>query len=180
MPTKTQSATFSSRIRCAEASRFAFARVPAEISLSHLRRGRITAELTAGKSSFEALMEPDGKLGHWFRIPTSVMKKEDLVIGLEISFKLSRLAKQPEPTLPGHFHSLLKKSPSAQATWEQATTLAKIDWVHWMESAKQAATRQERATSAIDMLEKGKKRVCCFDPSGFYSKALSCPTGDDQ
>jgi hypothetical protein len=29
---------------------------------------------------------------------------------------------------------------------------------------------------AIVMLTKGKKRVCCFDPSGFYSKALAAPS----
>ena len=71
--------------------------------------------------------------------------------------------------------SLLDQSPAARATWASASALAKIDWVHWMESAKQDATRNERASSAIDMLEKGKKRVCCFDPSGYFSKALACP-----
>jgi Bacteriocin-protection, YdeI or OmpD-Associated/Domain of unknown function (DUF1905) len=180
MPTKSQSVIFSSRIRTTRADHHSFATVASEISKSYLRRGRITAELTVGESSFEALMEPDGKLGHWFVIPPSVMKKEALEPGRKISFSLTKLAKQPEPTLPRYFLNLLKKSSTAQTTWKEVTTLAKIDWVHWMESAKQFSTRQERAINAIDMLEKGKKRVCCFDPSGFYSKALSCPAEDGR
>lgn len=64
---------------------------------------------------------------------------------------------------------------AAEVSWGKVTTLAKIDWVHWMESAKQVEAQRKRATDAIAMLENGKKRVCCFDPSGFYSKAICCP-----
>src|SRR3546814_7326526 len=51
----------------------------------------------------------------------------------------------------------------------------RVDWVHWIESAKQAATRSKRVASARDQLAKGKKRVCCFDSSGFYDKSLAAP-----
>ena len=179
MPTKNQPATFSSPIYVAEGKAFSFAKVPPELSKSHLRRGRIAARLSVGKSSFDAQMEPDGKLGHWFIVPPSVVKKEALAIREGASFTLANLIEQPEPPLPKDFKVLLNRSPSARATWDSATTLARIDWIHWMESAKQDTTRRERAANAIDMLEKGKKRVCCFDPSGFYSKALACPTEEN-
>lgn len=175
MANKNQPADFASAIFAAAGNEFSFAKVPPELSKSHLRRGRITARISVGESTFDALMEPDGKLGHWFIVPSEVLKSEALVAGQPVSFTLTSLAEQPLPSLPKHFQTLLKKSPDAQATWDSATTLAKIDWVHWMESAKQDATKRERAVNAIDMLEQGKKRVCCFDPSGFYSKALACP-----
>jgi hypothetical protein len=44
-----------------------------------------------------------------------------------------------------------------------------------MTSGKQAATRGKRLTAAIDMLEHGKKRVCCFDRSGMYGNNFSAP-----
>jgi hypothetical protein len=175
MPAKRQPATFSSPIYLAAGKAFLFAKVPAELSKSHLRRGRITARVSVGKQSFDAQMEPDGKLGHWFVVPSVVVKKEALAIRETASFTLAGLAEQPDPSLPKEFEALLNRNPSARATWDSATTLARIDWVHWMESAKQDATRRERVANAIDMLAKGKKRVCCFDPSGFYSKALACP-----
>lgn len=175
MPSKRQPATFSSPIAAAEGKGFSFARVPPELSKSHLRRGRITACISVGTSSFDAQMEPDGKLGHWFIVPPGVVTKEALSAGNAASFTLACLDEQPDPPLPKEFQALLNRSVSARATWDSTTTLARIDWIHWMESARQDATRRERAANAIDMLEKGKKRVCCFDPSGFYSKALSCP-----
>jgi hypothetical protein len=179
MPTKSQPAPFSSPIYVAEGKAFSFAKVPPRLSKSHLRRGRITVRMSVGKSSFDAQMEPDGKLGHWFIVPSGVVKKEALVIRESASFTLASLVEQPDPLLPKDFKVLLKRSSSAQATWNSATTLARIDWIHWMESAKQDTTRRERAANAIDMLEKGKKRVCCFDPSGFYSKALACPVEEN-
>ena len=42
-------------------------------------------------------------------------------------------------------------------------------------TAKQAETRAKRIRGACDMLAKGKRRVCCFDRSGFYSKQFSAP-----
>ncbi len=174
MPAKDQTATFSSEVLVAEGKEFFFAKVPPKISQSHLRRGRMTARIVVGERSFDAQMEPDGKLGHWFIVPSDVTKREKLA-GRQPTFVLSKLDRQPEPVLPTSFASLLSKSPAAQATWAGTSTLARIDWVHWMESARQDATKRERAANAIDMLEKGKKRVCCFDPSGFFSKAFACP-----
>ena len=37
-----------------------------------------------------------------------------------------------------------------------------------------------RIGKACDMLAKGKRRVCCFDRSGMYSKSMSCPVADDE
>ena len=42
--------------------------------------------------------------------------------------------------------------------------------------AKQAKTRRQRIDSACEMLASGKRRVCCFDPTGYYSKGLCAPT----
>jgi hypothetical protein len=75
---------------------------------------------------------------------------------------------------------VLAQSPSAKSTWDATTTIARIDWVHWIESAKQLKTRKTRIDNACQMLASGKSRVCCFDPSGFYSKSLSAPKAADE
>ncbi|HEX2939742.1 MAG TPA: YdeI/OmpD-associated family protein, partial [Rhodopila sp.] len=69
----------------------------------------------------------------------------------------------------------LADAPAARAAWEATTTLARVDWIHWITSAKQPATRTKRVTDACQMLASGKRRVCCFDPSGYYSKAFAAP-----
>ncbi len=85
------------------------------------------------------------------------------------------LEQEPEPELPSDFAQALATAPESQATWNATTTIARIDWIHWITSAKQAKTRTKRINDACDMLASGKKRVCCFDPSGFYSKSFSAP-----
>lgn len=176
MPPKRQSTRFTATIRRAKDSALGlFALVPVSVSGSSLRRGRVAAKISLGGTSFEAVMEPDGQLGHWFRIPANVAEDEKLATGDSATFALTTLAHQPEPNLPAAFRKLLEASESAQQTWNRTTTLAKIDWVHWIESAKQAETRDKRAIDAIGMLARGKARVCCFDPSGVYSKSLSAP-----
>src|SRR5690606_29710331 len=82
---------------------------------------------------------------------------------------------EPEPAVPEDLRQALAGSAAAAATWNDTTTLARVDWIHWIESAKQAKTRARRVQNACEMLAGGERRVCCFDQSGFYSKSLSAP-----
>ena len=72
------------------------------------------------------------------------------------------------------------RPPETRKAWSDITTLGRRDWVHWIVSAKQAETRERRIRNACDMLAKGKRRPCCFDRSGMYSKSLSCPVADNE
>jgi hypothetical protein len=66
----------------------------------------------------------------------------------------------------------------ALETWRATTTLARVDWIHWIMSAKEARTRAKRVKDACALLAAGKKRVCWFDTSGHYSKAFRAPEAD--
>src|SRR5690606_40028950 len=57
---------------------------------------------------------------------------------------------------------------------------ARRDWIHWITSGKQAATRARRIATACDQLAAGKRRACCFDRSGMYSRSMSAPVAADQ
>jgi hypothetical protein len=46
---------------------------------------------------------------------------------------------------------------------------------HCITSARQPETRTRRIKNTCSMLAAGKRRVCCFDRSGFYGKSLSAP-----
>ncbi|HEX5739012.1 MAG TPA: YdeI/OmpD-associated family protein [Hydrogenophaga sp.] len=86
---------------------------------------------------------------------------------------------EPEPEVPADLQAALSGSPEAKAHWTDTTTIARLDWIHWITTAKQAKTRAKRISDACNMLGSGKRRVCCFDPSGFYSKAFSAPKTAD-
>ena len=92
-----------------------------------------------------------------------------------VTLKIAPVEKEPEPKMPADLRKALVAAPKAQALWLGVTPAARRDWIHWITSAKQAETRARRIANACSMLLAGKRRPCCFDRSGFYSKSLSAP-----
>lgn len=154
---------------------WAFVVLPRETSAKLKRRGRTTVSVTMNGHRFIAMLEPDGCKSHWLRIDDAELQSAKAEIGREAQFEIAALDREPEPKVPEDLADALSAAPASQATWIATTTIARIDWIHWIVSAKQARTRTKRIHDACAMLASGKKRVCCFDPSGFYSKAFSAP-----
>jgi uncharacterized protein YdeI (YjbR/CyaY-like superfamily) len=64
--------------------------------------------------------------------------------------------------LPLDLKAALISNPTALATWEDITPLARNEWICWVESAKQSATRTKRINWGCENLEEGKRRPCCW------------------
>ncbi|AFT69558.1 Putative integron gene cassette protein [Alloalcanivorax dieselolei B5] len=158
---------------------WAFVVLPGEVSATLPRRGRTSVDGTLNGQAFRVLLEPDGRKSHWLRIDQPLMEASGATFGDVARFEIRPVAREPEPDVPADLRDALQSAPEARAIWEATTTLARIDWIHWITTAKQAKTRAKRIDDACDMLASGKKRVCCFDPSGFYSKAIRAPETAD-
>lgn len=66
-------------------------------------------------------------------------------------------------TTPADVHKALASSAKAKLAWvNEITPLAKNEWICWITSAKQKETRERRLNRAIEELEKGKRRPCCW------------------
>ncbi|MCC9008657.1 YdeI/OmpD-associated family protein [Pseudomonas putida] len=156
-------------------SSWAFVVLPKEASAQLPRRGRTTIEGTLNGYPFQATLEPDGQLSHWLQISSTLLEAANAAIGDIVTLELSPVLNEPEPDIPPDFQEALAATHEARLVWTNTTTLARVDWVHWITSAKQAQTRAKRIANACDMLASGKKHVCCFDPSGYYSKAFRAP-----
>ncbi|MGF2686275.1 YdeI/OmpD-associated family protein [Marinobacter sp. DUT-3] len=154
---------------------WAFIVLPREASAKLPRRGRVTVMAAINGHGFQALLEPDGQKSHWLRIDEDLLEASHARIGDEAHFEIAAVEQEPEPEIPADLAQALEAAPESLATWNSTTPIARLDWIHWITSAKQAKTRVKRINDACDMLASGKKRVCCFDPSGFYSKAFSAP-----
>lgn len=139
------------------------------------RRGRTTVEGTLNGCLFRQTLEPDGELGHWLKVSEELRTAARAGAGDSVTVDLKPVAVEPEPEVPADLAEALEASPEAIRVWKATTTLARLDWIHWIESARQMKTRGKRIQDACEMLAAGKKRVCCFDPSGFYSKAFKAP-----
>jgi hypothetical protein len=158
-----------------EDSSWAFLVLPKAESNKLTRRGRTSVEGTINDYPFQATLEPDGQLSHWLKVSKELREAAGAEIGKFVTVQISQAEPEPEPALPDDLKNALAVSPEAKAVWDATTTIARLDWIHWIESAKQAKTRERRVDNACDMLASGKKRVCCFDQSGYYSKSLSAP-----
>jgi hypothetical protein len=132
-------------------------------------------EGTLNGNSFHATLEPDGQLSHWLRVDKDLLESTKAAIGDLVTVEIVPVNQEPEPGVPADFQKALLASPEASAVWEETTTIARLDWIHWIDSSKQSKTRIKRIGNACEMLASGKRRVCCFDQSGYYSKAFSAP-----
>ncbi len=128
---------------------------------------------------FRATLEPDGQLSHWLRVSEELRKAAGVDFGEVVSLEITPVEQEPEPEVPPDLAEALEANPEALAVWRSTTSVARLDWIHWITSARQARTRQQRIVNGCDKLASGKRRVCCFDQSGFYSKAFSAPQSQD-
>lgn len=158
---------------------WAFLLLPKDVSDSLPRRGRTSVEGTINGHVFQATLEPDGQLGHWMKLSEALQSAVSVEVGDLLAVELSPMKCEPEPEVPTDFAAALESAPEALRVWKDTTSLARLDWIHWITTAKQLKTRAKRISDACDMLAAGKKRVCCFDPSGFYSKAFKAPQAVD-
>jgi hypothetical protein len=154
---------------------WAFVILPKSASDALPRRGRTTVEGTINGHGFQETLEPDGKLSHWLMVNKALLDTIGANFGDMVAIEIMPVEQEPEPEIPADLQELLMTTPEARAIWDDTTTIARLDWIHWITTAKQSKTRAKRIKDACDMLASGKRRVCCFDPSGFYSKALSAP-----
>jgi hypothetical protein len=143
------------------------------------RRGRTTVAGTINGKPFQQTLEPDGNLSHWLLVDGDLQRVAKAGIGDDLVLALRPVAQEPEPDVPADLQEALRAAPEANQAWRDTTTIARVDWIHWISSAKQARTRDKRIGDAIAKLSAGQKRVCCFDPSGYYSKALRAPEAAD-
>ena len=64
--------------------------------------------------------------------------------------------------VPADLRDALVSDPKVLAAWEDITPLARNEWICWIESAKQAATRSRRIEWGCSSLKHGKRRPCCW------------------
>jgi hypothetical protein len=154
---------------------WAFLVLPMKASAKLPTRGMTAVEGIINGHPFRAVLEPDGRKGHWLKVSRKLREGAGAEVGDVVTLELGSARKEPEPRVPADLKKALAAAPKARATWTAITTVARRDWILWITSAKQPETRARRIRNACAMLATGKRRVCCFDRSGFYSKEFSAP-----
>ena len=159
-----------------KAGSWTFLVLPKNASAKLPSRGMTAIEGTINGLAFQAMLEPDGQKSHWLKVDRKLSEAAGAHAGDVITLEIAPAAEEPEPEVPTDLRkALATAAPKARALWEDVTPIARRDWIHWITSAKQPETRARRIKNACSMLADGKRRPCCFDRAGFYSKSLSAP-----
>ena len=150
--------------------------LPKNASAKLPSRGITAIDGTINGVPFQAVLEPDGQKSHWLRVDRKLSKEAGVNAGDVVTLDIAPAANDTEPEVPADLRKALAAAdPKARKLWSDITPNARRDWIHWITSAKQEETRARRIKNACSMLAAGKRRVCCFDRSGFYSKSMSAP-----
>ena len=167
-------------LRPAEGGDWTFLRLPQDASDEMPARSMVSVDGTINGFAFAATLQPDNEGGHWLKVEPAWSDGANARPGDEVSLEISPAKVEPEPQVPDDLREALSTSPAALSVWNDTTPIARRDWITWMAQGKRAETRLLRIEKMIDMLSKGKRRICCFDRSGLASKAFSCPVPADD
>ncbi len=158
-----------------KAADWAFLLLPMAASAKLPTRSMVTVDGAIDGHAFQATLEPDGGGGHWLKVGKALSDAAGVAAGDTVALEMVPVEVEPEPSVPADLRKALMAHSEARATWEDITPVARRDWIHWITSGKKEETRGHRIITACDMLACGKRRACCFDRSGIYSKAFSAP-----
>lgn len=119
--------------------------------------------------SFISTLEPDGNGGHLLRMDKEFCVDVGVKLGDKVKLEFSPVKVEPEPKIPADLRKALGADLEARTLWNDVTTLARRDWIHWIATAKQPATRVRRVNQTCSKLKNGKRRPCCFN----YQSAIA-------
>jgi hypothetical protein len=163
----------------AKGGSWAFLVLPKNASAKLPTRGMTTVKGTINGCPFRATLEPDGQRSHWLKVNRKLREAAGAEAGGVVTLEIASVGEQLEPRVPADLRKALAAAPKARALWPDISPVARRDWIHWVTSAKRPETRARRISNACEMLAAGKRRVCCFDRSGFYSKSFGAPEAAD-
>lgn len=144
-------------------------RLPESASALLPSRGMTMVSGTINGVPFQTVLEPDGRYAsgqqssHWFRPDTTLLDAASAKAGDTVHVSLEPTKEWIEPDVPDDLKQALAASPEAEAVWKDITSLARWDWIRWIRAVKTPETRQKHIQVALDKLNKGMRRPCCFN-----------------
>ncbi len=144
-------------------------RLPEEASAKLPSRGMLMVKGELNSVPFKTLLEPDGryypikKPSHWFRPEDKLLGEAHAASGDTVKVSLEPTKEWIEPEIPADLKKALSASPKAESLWKDITPMARWDWIRWIRAVKTEETRKKHIEVALDKLNKGMRRPCCFN-----------------
>lgn len=154
--------------------RWTIARLPEEASRKLPSRGQVAVHGTINGCEFQTVLEPDGHSGHWMRVDSNLQRTARVSAGDTTTVEMDLAKDWPEPRVPPDLRTALASAPQKiRLLWREITPIARWEWVRWVNSTRNPATRTRRIEVTISKMNNGKRRPCCFDLSACTDPELS-------
>ena len=164
----------------AKAGSWTFLILPKDASAKLPSRGMTTVEGTINGFPFRATLEPDGQKSHWLRVNRKLREAAGADAGDVVTLEIAPSAEEPEPGVPADLRKALAAAPRKRGRYGRTSRPSRAEiGSTGSPPPSRPETRARRVNNACSMLAAGKRRVCCFDRSGFYSKSFSAPEGGE-
>ena len=149
-------------------------RLPEKASGKLPSRGQVAVQGTINGHGFQAVLEPDGSLGHWMTIDRNLQKTAALGAGDTATLEIESRKDWPEPNVPQDLERALAAAPQKiQDLWQAITPMARWEWVRWVKATENPDTRKRRVEVSISKMKSGKRRPCCFNLAACTDPKLS-------
>jgi hypothetical protein len=154
-------------------------RLPESASAQLPSRGMTMVSGTINGVPFKTLLEPDGKYGpglkpsHWFAPDKKLLEEAHATSGDTVQVSIEPTKEWIEPEVPEDLKKALATSSKAEALWNDITPMARWDWIRWIRAVKTEETRKKHIEVALDKLNKGMRRPCCFNRNLCSDPAVS-------
>src|ERR1700694_3688002 len=149
-------------------------RLPEKASVKLPSRGQVAVQGTINGHGFQAVLEPDGYLGHWMRIDGKLQQTAALGAGDTATLEIESLRDWPEPHVPHDLEAAMEAAPQKiQDLRSGNTPMARWEWVRWVNAAQSPDTRKRRVEVSISKMKGGKRRPCCFNLASCTDPKLS-------
>jgi len=146
-------------------------RLPESASSLLPSRGITMVSGTINDAPFKTLLEPDGRYGpgkkpsHWFAPDKKLLSDAHAQAGDTVHVSIAPTKEWIDPEVPDDLKKALCTSPKAYQLWNDISPLARWDWIRWIRAVKTPETRKKHVAVALDKLNKGMRRPCCFNRS---------------
>ena len=148
-------------------------RLPDDASAKLPSRGQVAVKGALNGHAFQAVLEPDGRRGHWLKLDKKLRQALAVSEGDTVALEVEPTKDWPEPDIPEDFETALAETPDISGLWKGITPMARWEWVRWINATKNLQTRERRVEVGISKLRSGKRRPCCFDLASCTDPDLS-------
>ncbi len=133
-----------------------FLSIPLEVSAGFGSKGQVRIKGTINGYPFRSTALPMGDGTHYLVVGKDIRDHIASAQGDTVKVRLELDTETRQAEVPEELQLALNSQPLAAAAFEKISNSHQKEWINWIMSAKQAATRLRRVEKAVGMITMGK------------------------